>query len=279
MGGRRIGVKGGGSELVSGSQETAPPQPSRETGIKFLAYVNHMLQCDLRLVASRGPRALIPADASSTGCPPGGGGTASPPTSCSKACRQEPGLTGQGARKPSRGTCPPLQLGSQGPSEGGPKTPTSPWRASPAASGSHRASDLTWAPRMGARFLGGNSSVPADRDLGSPTEGWALQVPSLLIPTEQELLHIPASLGVGVGGRAWPAPSAKLGKPQTKGKDVAGQLQPARLRATVTPACQACHYVFMRTISFHPPSAFLSPGCRWGERSAIARPVSQRYGW
>lgn len=108
---------------------------------------------------------------------------------------------------------------------------------------------------------------------------YEVSIPSLLIPTEQELLHIPASLGVGVGGRAWPAPSAKLGKPQTKGKDVAGQLQPARLRATVTPACQACHYVFMRTISFHPPSAFLSPGCRWGERSAIARPVSQRYGW
>lgn len=40
-------VKGGGRELVYRSPETAPPQPSRETGLKFLAYVNHMLQWDL----------------------------------------------------------------------------------------------------------------------------------------------------------------------------------------------------------------------------------------
>lgn len=60
MGGRRTGgVKEGGSELVSGFPETAPPQPSRETGIKFLAYVNRMLQWDLYPGASRGPRALI----------------------------------------------------------------------------------------------------------------------------------------------------------------------------------------------------------------------------
>lgn len=216
MGRRRIGVKGGGSELVSGSQETDPAQPSRETGIKFLAYVDHMPQCDLRLVASRGPRALTPAHTPSTGCPPGGGQTASPTTSCSKACSQEPGLTGQGARKPSRGTCPPLQLGSQGPSEGGPKTPMSPWRASPAASGSHRASDLKWAPRMGARFLGGNSRVPADRDLGSPIEGWALQAPSLFIPTEQELLYIPASLGGWGGGQGLVSPLCQAGQTPDK---------------------------------------------------------------
>lgn len=102
LGGRRIRVKRGGSELVSGSPEAAPPQPSRGPGIKFLAYLEHMLQWLLCPAASRGPQ----SPGHPAGCPLGGRGVApfaslaSSTPGSSKACSHEPGSLGRSPGSP-----------------------------------------------------------------------------------------------------------------------------------------------------------------------------------
>lgn len=132
-----------------------------------------MLQWDLFPEASRSPkkplpRALTPAHTGPVACPPGRRGAASLISTAGltpgrKACAHELGLTGQNTRKPSRGTCPPLQLGSPGPC--GKKS---------------KVSHLPLASGYDCRVL-------ASRDHGSPMEGWALQASSVLLQTVEEL--------------------------------------------------------------------------------------------
>lgn len=115
------------------------------------------------------PRALTPAHTAPVACPPGRRRAASLISTASltpgrKACIHELGLTGQNTRKPSRGTCPPLQLGNPGPCR--------------------KRSKVSHVPLA----TGCDCRVLASGDCGSPVEGWALQTSSVLLQTEEELL-------------------------------------------------------------------------------------------
>lgn len=106
-----------------------------------------------------------------------------------KACSQEPGLTGQDARKPLQGACPPLQLGGQGPAKGGPKTPGA--LVGPAQLPLAATVPVIWSgfPEPGLSFWVATAVPQLAGTWGSPTEGLALRASSWLIRTERELLH------------------------------------------------------------------------------------------
>lgn len=191
LGGRRIGVKGGESERGSGPKRQSHLSPLSDLE-SIPGFPTHMLPWDLPPAASRGPEKPLPrplTPAHTPSCLPSRRERGnfrsihSQPYQWAprrKTCSHEPDRLGQAPRKPSRGTCPPLQLGSPGPTKGGLKAPMFPCKTHPAISASHPAGDWKWAPGTGAQRWVVTAVSRLAGTLSHQTEGWALFASSVL---------------------------------------------------------------------------------------------------